>query len=164
MQYSAGDILKINFPEFKHYGVYTDTNSVIHNSKKAGHVEETTIEDFAENREISVSAAIKPVDPMSAVEAARQYLGVPYDLFSGNCEHFVRMVCGLEKESKQVQQYMILVLGIGVALETDSDILKIAGSAAALAASATPENGNPVKNAAIAAVIAAGIAFLAKKK
>ena len=97
----SGDVLKINYGAFDHYGIYTENGTVIHNSKKNKKVEETSIERFSENNKILVSS-IKSENPALTVQTARKYLNIPYSLFSDNCEHFVRMSCGLVKESTQV--------------------------------------------------------------
>ena len=88
-------------------------------------------------------------------------MGVPYKLFSENCEHFVRTACGLVKESTQVQKYLISAVSIGALLKSDNNIVRAAGGAAALASMITPTEQSPVKNAAVAACLVAGIAFLA---
>jgi len=82
-------------------------------------------------------------------------------LFSENCEHFVRTTCGLVKESTQLQKYLISALGAGALLKSDNTIVQAAGGAAAVAALLTPSEKSPVKNAAVLAALAAGVAFLA---
>lgn len=157
--YNLGDVLSIQYTGFKHYGIFIGNNAVIHNSKKFKRIEEISLTDFSDNRKISISD-IKPEDPNIAVQTARKYLGVPYDLFSENCEHFVRTACGLTKESTQVQKYLITALGAGVLLKSDNRIIQAAGGAAAIASLLTPSEQSPVKNAAVLACLVAGIAFL----
>ncbi|MGI9306417.1 MAG: lecithin retinol acyltransferase family protein [Gammaproteobacteria bacterium] len=163
MKYSIGDVLVVKFPGFMHYGVYVGANSVIHNSKELRKVVKTTIKKFSGGRDVLVSSKIKPQNRDMALQLARQYLGVPYQLFSENCEHFVRVICGMKKESKQVQKYLTTALGVGIALKADSKALKMAGGAAALIAMLTPEEDNPARNALIAGCLVVGIAYLAKK-
>ncbi|SEF93354.1 lecithin retinol acyltransferase family protein [Vibrio hangzhouensis] len=160
--YELGQVLKIQYRGFKHYGIYVGNNTVIHNSKKYQRVEEIDLTSFADNKNIEVSS-IKAENPTLAVQTARKYLGVPYSLFSENCEHFVRAACGLVKESTQVQKYLISAIGIGVLLKSDNTVVKAAGGVAALASMLTPTEKSPVKNVAVAACLAAGIAFLAAK-
>lgn len=158
--YNIGDVLFIQYTGFKHYGIYIGENTVIHNSKKFFKVEEISLEDFSDNKETNLST-IKSENPALAVQTAKKYLGVPYNLFGENCEHFVRTACGLVKESTQVQKYLISALGTGVLLKSDNKILQAAGGAAALAALLTPTETSPVKNSTVLACLAAGIAFLA---
>ncbi|MFA0016621.1 lecithin retinol acyltransferase family protein [Vibrio lentus] len=94
--YELGQILKIQYIGFKHYGIYIGNNTVIHNSKTFHRVEEIDLEAFADNRTVQKSS-IKAENPALAVQAARKYLGIPYSLFSENYEHFVRTACGLVK-------------------------------------------------------------------
>ncbi|MCZ4308496.1 MULTISPECIES: lecithin retinol acyltransferase family protein [Vibrio] len=160
--YELGQVLKIQYTGFKHYGIYVGNDTVIHNSKTFHRVEEIELTSFADNKSIQISS-IKPDNPTLAVQTARKYLGIPYNLFSENCEHFVRTSCGLEKESTQVQKYLISAIGVGALLKSDNSVVQAAGGAAALASMLTPTEQSPVKNVAIATCLAAGIAFLASK-
>ena len=160
--YQQGQVLKIQYTGFKHYGIYVGNNMVIHNSKKIHSVEEIALEAFSDNRNVQLSS-IKTENPELAIQTARKYLGLPYNLFAENCEHFVRTSCGLVKESTQVQKYLISAIGVGALLKSDNAVVQSAGGAAALAAMLTPTEQSPVKNVAIATCLAAGIAFLASK-
>ncbi|MGI1672028.1 MAG: lecithin retinol acyltransferase family protein [Neptuniibacter sp.] len=157
--YALGDVLSIQYTGFKHYGIYSGNGLVIHNSKKSKRVEEISIEEFSDSRSVQLSS-IRSDNPNIAVQTAKKYLGLPYNLFSENCEHFVRTTCGLVKESTQVQKYMITALGTGALLKSDNAIVKAAAGGAAIGALLTPSEESPVKNAAVLACLAAGIAFL----
>lgn len=161
--YKLGDVLLIQYIGFKHYGIYSGNNTVVHNSKKFLKVEEISIENFKNGKEI-IFSSIKALNPELAVQTAKKFLGVPYNLFSENCEHFVRVACGLKKESTQVQKYLITALGTGVLLKADNAILKAAGGAAAIGALLTSSEESPVKNAAVLACLVAGITFLASER
>jgi len=158
--YQLGDVLLVQYMGYKHYGIFVGGNTVIHNSKKFKRIEEISLSDFSDNKNISLSS-ISSRNPEIAVQTARKYLGVPYNLFSENCEHFVRTTCGLVKESTQLQKYLISALGAGALLKSDNTIVQAAGGAAAVAALLTPSEKSPVKNAAVLAALAAGVAFLA---
>ncbi len=160
--YELGQILKVQYTGFLHYGIYTGNNRVIHNSKNNNCVEETSLGLFADNKDVEISS-IKAKNPSLAVQTAKKYLGVPYHLFSENCEHFVRTVCSLEKESTQVQKYLISALSIGVCFKSEDTLLKAASGGAGLATLLTPTEQSPVKNAVVAACLALGIAYLASK-
>ena len=124
--YSLGDVLSIQYTGFKHYGIYAGNGLVIHNSKKFKKVDEISIDEFSDGKTVTFSS-IKASSPSLAVQTARKYLGLPYNLFGENCEHFVRTSCGLVKESTQVQKYLISALGTGALLKSDSSIIKAAG-------------------------------------
>ncbi len=158
--YNLGDVLKVQYTGFKHYGIYAGDGIVIHNSKKFKQVEEISIEDFSDNRQPLISS-IKAENPKLAIQTAKKYVGLPYGLFTENCEHFVRLSCGLVKESTQIQKYLITALGTGALLKSDNTIVQAAGGAAAIASLLTSSEQSPVKNAAIAACLAAGVAYLA---
>ncbi|USD30224.1 lecithin retinol acyltransferase family protein [Pseudoalteromonas sp. SCSIO 43201] len=158
--YKIGDVLSVQYTGFKHYGLYVGDNKVIHNSKSSKFVLEVSLSEFADGKNVNVSS-IQANNTAIAVQTARKYLGLPYSLFSENCEHFVRTCCGLVKESTQVQKYLISALGTGILLKSDNTVIQAAGGAAAIGAMLTPSESSPVKNAAILACLVAGIAFLA---
>ena len=160
--YKLGDVLLIQYFGFKHYGIYAGNGTVVHNSKKFLKVEEISLEKFTDGKELILSN-IKSSNPDLAVQTAKKYLGISYNLFSENCEHFVRVACGLEKESAQVQKYLISALGVGALLKSDNIIVQAAGGAAAIGALLTPSEESPVKNSAVLACLVAGIAFLASE-
>lgn len=160
--YNLGDVLSIQYIGFKHYGIYAGDGRVIHNSKQVKRVEDVSLEEFTDNRQIQLSN-IRSENPALSVQEAKKYLGLPYGLFSENCEHFVRTTCGLVKESTQVQKYLITALGTGALLKSDNNIIKAAGGAAAAAALLTPSEQSPVRNAAVLACLAAGIAYIASE-
>ncbi|EHK9186325.1 lecithin retinol acyltransferase family protein [Vibrio vulnificus] len=70
--YELGQVLKIQYTGFKHYGIYVGNNTVIHNSKKYHRVEEIDLDAFADNRTIQKSS-IKAENPALAVQTARKY-------------------------------------------------------------------------------------------
>ncbi|MFY2508821.1 lecithin retinol acyltransferase family protein [Vibrio pectenicida] len=160
--YEIGQVLKIQYTGFKHYGIYVGNNTVIHNSKKYQKVEEIDLSNFADSRTIELSS-IKAENPALAAQQAKKYLGIPYNLLSENCEHFVRTACGLVKESAQVQKYLIAILGTGVFLNSDNKVVKAAAGAATVTALLTPSEQSPVKNVAVATLATIGIALLTPK-
>ena len=92
---------------------------------------------------------------------AGRYLGMPYNLFRSNCEHFVRLVHGLEAKSTQIQQYLLAALGAGAAINSDNTVIKATGSVVTIASLLTPTEISPFKTAGIAALITAGVVALA---
>jgi hypothetical protein len=159
--YTAGTVLKLDFGTFFHYGIADGLGEVIHNSKKHLMVTQETYEEFADGKSIIVSD-MTGGNPDQAAINAKRYLGMPYNLIRSNCEHFARMAHGLEIESTQIQQYLLVALGAGVALKSDSTIVQAAGGAVAVASLLIPTEKSPFKNAAIAVLISTGIVALAR--
>jgi len=157
----AGTVLKLDFGTFFHYGVADGFGKVIHNSKKHLKVTHESYDDFSEGKEIIISD-ITSKNPAQAAINAQRYIGMPYSLIKSNCEHFVRLCHGLEIESTQIQQYFLAALGAGAALKSDNTIIKVAGSAVAIASLLTPTEESPFKNATIAALVAVGIVALSR--
>ncbi len=160
--YALGDVLFIQYTGFKHYGIYVGNSTVIHNSKKFFKVEEISLNEFSDNKEPKISS-IKSLTPELSIQKAKQYLGVPYSLFSENCEHFVRVVSGLEKESTQLQKYMVSAFCIGVMLRSENKIFKAVSSTTLIGTLLTPSEKSPIKNATILACLAVGIIFLSTR-
>lgn len=160
--YQAGTVLKLNFGTFFHYGIADGEGGVIHNSKKHFKVTRESYDDFSEGKEIIVSD-ITSENPAQAAVNAMRYLDMPYNLIKSNCEHFARLCHGLEVESTQIQQYLLIALGIGLGLKSDNAAIKAMGGAVALASLLTPTEDSPFGNAAVAALIAAGLVVLARE-
>jgi Lecithin retinol acyltransferase len=158
--YEAGTVLKLDFGTFFHYGIADGIGGVIHNSKKWLKVTHEPYEAFAEGKEILISEKIGSNQPWQAVNIAMRYIGLPYDLFKSNCEQFVRVCHGLENESTQIQQYLLMALGAGIAIKSDNKAIQMAGGAIALASLLTPSEKSPFKNAGICALIAVGLVAL----
>ncbi len=157
--YPAGTVLKLDFGAFFHYGLADGAGKVIHNSKIRFKVTVESYDEFADGKEILVSD-ITSENPSKAVTLAMRYIGMPYNLLSSNCEQFVRLCHGLEIESTQVQQYLLVALGAGMALKSENPYVKATGSAVAIASLLTPTEESPFKNSGITALIAIGFIAL----
>jgi len=154
--YTKGTTLLLDFGTFNHYGISDGCGGVIHNSKKYRMVTHESEADFAEGKDIIVSD-ITSNNPCYAFDKAKRYIGMGYDLLQSNCEHFIRLCHGLEVESTQIQKYLLASATAGVALKSNNSIVKMASIAASLAALITPKEESPFKNAAIAALVTAGV-------
>lgn len=159
--YPAGTTLKLDFGTYFHYGIADGKGNVIHNSKKRLKVTKEPETDFADGKEIQISS-ITSANPEAAVSISERYIGMPYNLIKNNCEHFARLSHGLEIESTQIQQYLLIALGAGAALKSDNSFMQAGGGAVALASVLTPTEQSPFKNAAVAALIPVGLVALAK--
>ncbi len=157
----AGETLKINYGFYNHYGIADGLGNVIHNSKKHTKVVKETVAEFADGREI-LPSSITSENPAQAAIIALRYLGMPYNLITENCEHFANLSHGLEKESTQIQQYLIFALGVGIATKSKNENIKILAGSVALASLLTPGEKSPFQNISIALAIAAGLVFLSK--
>ena len=158
--YTAGTVLKLDFGSFFHYGIADGIGNVIHNSKTHLKVTKENYDDFSEGKTIIVCNEIISEDPEKAAIQAERYIGMPYNLIKSNCEHFARLCHGLDIESTQIQQYMLIALGAGIALKSDNNYLKAIGGATALASMLTPAEESPYQNVAIASLLAAGLVAL----
>lgn len=158
--YPAGTTLKLDFGTFFHYGIADGEGNVIHNSKKHREVRSESYHEFAEGKRIIVSDISSENSSRAAIMAQR-YIGLQYDLFISNCEHFVRLCHGLEKESTQIQQYLCIALGAGMAAQSKNDYIKAIGGATMIASALTPGEKSPFKNIAVGALIAVGIVAMA---
>lgn len=155
--YEIGTTVRLDFGIFYHYGIIDDLGGVIHNSKKKGCVKQESLEEFSEGRAIEVAENIKGEDPLLSVERAKQLINAPYSLFTLNCEHFVRYVHGMEKESRQIQRYLISIGAVTVCAKTNNPVIQVASMGALVGANSCKEGESPTKKAAVGAAVAVSI-------
>lgn len=156
-----GIVLKAPYALYNHYGIVTGHNTIIHNSKEGGKVEEVSFHDFTNGREVEVSS-IQADESIrqQAVERAKQMLGTKYNLFSENCEHFVSQVSGNAKASTQVQKYLVSAFGIMAFFKSNNQLIKAVGLSSALAVLFTDSETSPIENVLVAAGAVGGAIVL----
>lgn len=160
--YEAGTVLKIDCGAFFHYGIANGQGMVVHNSKKRMMVALDSYEEFSDGKKIIVSD-IMGIDALRAVKLANKYIGLSYSLFQENCEHFVRMCHGLEKESTQIQRAVLFAVSLTTCLRAENPAVRAAGIAGGLGAFSAPPERNPIKYTIIFALIGGGIALIASR-
>lgn len=101
--YQAGATLKLDFGAYSHYGIADGNGGVIHSSKKHGKVVNVPYQEFSQGTDILVSSIKGEIISRAAI-TAQQYVGLPYNIFLSNSEHFARICHGLERESTQIQK------------------------------------------------------------
>ena len=116
--YAAGTTLFTLCGAYYHYGIADGNGGVIHARKKEGVVHDTSLKNFGNGGIVKIDSDITSDDLCAAHKRALEYIGKPYDLFSDNCEHFVRCAHGLKKESIQLQRGMIIAVSViaGIAI------------------------------------------------
>lgn len=113
-KFPVGAIVYVPFlGVLKHVGVISDKTingepTVISASQKTSMVKEETFEDFSEGKPVELTGISGSLTGMEVVRRARSKVGVKYQLFSLNCEHFARWCHGLKVESKQLQFFVVL--------------------------------------------------------
>ncbi len=111
--YTLGTVIFVTIGLIKHYGIISGINElgeilVISNSKARRCVTEEPLGEFSLGRQTIVDGYPSNCDPRDVVARARSQLGIKYDLFSDNCEHFVRWAHRLKPESPQLQLFSVL--------------------------------------------------------
>ncbi len=154
----AGPV-KIDCGLYDHHGQHDGAGFVIHNSKRHGAVVRESLQAFADGRDVVLSD-VRCDNPQLATENALKYLGMSYDLFTANCEHFVRLCNGVEVESPQVQKYMCVGAGLTITANTNNNTAKLSGVAMALAAYMTPPDRSPIPNSLAAFVAVVGLSLI----
>ena len=88
---------------------------VISNSKKAGMIAEEHLDDFTGGSDWKRHPELRGrLSSQEVVRRARQRIGDPWRLFGDNCEHFVREVQGLLRESPQVAAGVLKTAFVGL--------------------------------------------------
>ena len=109
--FEPGEVISIWHPQgYQHLGIYSGQGTAIHASKDFGCVVENPLYEFAGGRQIRRHGTSTRLQPWLVVENARRQIGRRYQLFSYNCEHFVREVSGFAPTSPQLQMVVLGVL------------------------------------------------------
>ncbi|MGF1724951.1 lecithin retinol acyltransferase family protein [Photobacterium nomapromontoriensis] len=155
----AGTVLKIRCSTYWHYGISDGQGYVVHNSKKWRKVARETEDEFAEGHVI-VESSIRGEDPAIAVSFALRQLGRPYDLFSQNCEQFVREAHGLPVECTQFQRLVVVAAGGYISMSATTPLIKMAGLGLLIGAAISSSERSPYKSAVNGAKLAVGSTLL----
>ncbi len=107
----AGDVIEVCYPIFKHYAIVSDRiigdrPALISLSRRTGCVTEEPWRHAVGDRRFDVSFIHGGLPGELVVARARWCMLtgiVKYNLLTFNCEHFVRFVHGLPRESAQVR-------------------------------------------------------------
>ena len=111
--YTLGTVIFVKIWPIKHYGIISGFNEfgevlVISNSKALGCVAEEPLMKFSMGKQSVVEGYPSNCNPSDVIARARSQVGKKYDLFSDNCEHFVRWAHHLKPESPQLQFFSVL--------------------------------------------------------
>lgn len=139
----SGTPLKVWLGAYWHEGL-ADGMYVIHNSKAHGKVVRSTYAEFSAGNKIFVCEELQVVDMAVAIQRARSALGVAYDLWVRNCQHFVRWAHGLEQESPQIQQALMAASGLAIATISKHPVTQSMGAGMSIATMLTPEGKSPI--------------------
>ena len=104
-------VIAIYYPFYIHYAIVSDRYSngapnVISLSFRMCGVLEEPWDEVIGNRRVEISPIRGKRPAIEVIQFARSYINssLRYNLFTCNCEHFVRFVHGLKVESKQLHQ------------------------------------------------------------
>ena len=118
--YSTGAIVTILFNGFKHFAIVSDRYfngkpMLISLSNRTGTVCEEAWDKCTQGRKVELAKDQGILPSWQVLIRAKSLLGkIGYRLWDQNCEHFARWTHGLKVESKQVQNYAVAGLAIGV--------------------------------------------------
>lgn len=114
MNFKSDDYIKVGKIIYCHHGIYIGDGKVIHyggeknNKKNATIVQESSLEEFADNRVIClVQHSTYPRDTID--RAVKSLARRGYNLFENNCEHFANYCVSGKRESKQVGNALVVV-------------------------------------------------------
>lgn len=130
----AGTVLRYWVDGYWHYGLLVQGNQVIHNSKFHGKVVKQALHEFANGNEPEIVFDLSSENLLQACDRAHEFLGMPYALFTQNCEHFVRLAHGLMPESPQIQQALIVAGSGTVALSSKNRAVQFTSAGSGTAA------------------------------
>lgn len=116
-----GTVIAVDLGPIRHVGIITDRTihgwpMVISASKRTGCVTEESVHEFANGRKVHILDIVGNLPWKEVLRRARSQIGRRWDLFLGNCEHFVRWSHGLKPTSPQLWAgiaLVVFVLGMG---------------------------------------------------
>ena len=106
--YKIGEIIAAVLPnKIEHYGIYTESGTVVSASKRTQRVTEEDLVTFSGGHKVIGKGYPSELNPYEVVSNARRLLGQKWNLFRNNCQHFATS-CHGEKHSPQLQQILVL--------------------------------------------------------
>lgn len=140
MAFAAGAPLAIVTREgYPHEGIPLPDGTVVHASKKHGQVVRTPFAEFAEGAVVRVLWDLAVSDAGVVWQRARDSLGVGYDLWEANCQHFVRYCQGLEIESPAIQKLVIGSVATATAVAAKDPRAKVVALSVGACATLAPK-------------------------
>ena len=111
--HQIGLVVSVDYLGFKHKGIISDRMidgelTVISLSRAFNGLCEEKLSAFSQGRSVTIDGFLGKLSPHAVIQRARGMIGLTYNLFSNNCEHFVRHVHGVRAESPQVKNWLIV--------------------------------------------------------
>lgn len=143
-QVAPGTTLRFKLGDYWHYGILVHQGYVVHNSKRHRRVVKEPFANFAEGRNVEICSEVSSASLELACQRAHRYIGMAYQLFIQNCEHFVRLAHGLDPESPQIQKAVIAASAGTVALLSNNRAIQVTAICTGLGAALTPKGSSPI--------------------
>lgn len=160
-QFIPGTTVKIWCETYWHFGLIDQTGvRVIHNSKKHGKVVRESLETFASGADAYVCDEVFSRNVTAAIQRAENALGLAYNLWRANCEHFVRWAHGLEPTSPQIQRALAIAASLAL-LTSSNPFIKAAGFGGIAGSWLAPKGTSPAAVALGAGALAVTVALIA---
>lgn len=161
-KYLPGTTVKIWCATYWHYGLIDQSGiRVIHNSKKHGKVVRELLEAFASGAEVHICDEVFSRNVMAAIQRAEKAIGLRYDLWKANCEHFVRWAHGLEPTSPQLERALATAAGLAL-LASSHPLVKAAGLGSLLGGWLAPKGSSPAATALGVSALAVAVTMFAR--
>lgn len=116
LKLTAGDVIKVHYSTFTHYGIVSDRIGfdgmpmIIDHSSAAKTVAERPWTEATQGKRVSRSDLVSNRTPRQTLTTAKQLVGkLEYSLTGLNCEAFVKHALGLPPTSKQVAASLVTV-------------------------------------------------------
>lgn len=160
-KFIPGTTVKIWCATYWHFGLIDQTGfRVIHNSKKRRKVVRESLADFASGSDVHVCDEVFSRNATAAIQRAENAIGLAYDLWKANCEHFVRWAHGLEPASPQLQRALATAAGLAL-LANRNPLIKAAGIGSIAGSWLAPKGSSPAAAALGFSALAITVALLA---
>ncbi len=160
-KFLPGTTVKIWCATYWHFGLVDQTGMrVIHNSKKHGKVVRESLAAFAGDADVHVCQEVFSRNVFAAIQRAENAIGMAYDLWKANCEHFVRWAHGLEPASPQLQRALATAAGLAL-LANSNPLAKAAGFGSIAGSWLAPKGSSPAVAALSVSALVVAVGLLA---
>lgn len=152
---SVGDVLIRGYGIYDHVGIADGLGFVYENSRDKGGRGKVTLENFAENGKIKNVGKLGDLPSDEIIHRAESLIQdkKKYQLFSNNCEHFIREVCNVDVISPQIQAKLMGASFFALAYYSSNPIVKNTAIGAGIATTFTKDENNIGRNTMIGALI-----------
>lgn len=148
---NTGDVLIRSYGIYDHVGIADGFGFVYENSRDRSGRGKVSLKEFADDEKVKNVGILGDLSPSEIISRAETLVKdkKKYQLFSNNCEHFIREVCDVNVTSPQIQAKFISVGFFALACYAKNPIVRNTAIGIGLITAFTKDENNLLKHALI---------------